>query len=338
MATAAVFCVVVGLLMAGCGTEERDGLQNTSGDGPTIVLPDYGELRLSEAGTCKNLTVFLLVSGGASPRTSSDYLTLEEGLRRKVATVSEKESADVSTLQVVNRSEKPIFIQAGDIVKGGQQDRTIQVSLVIPPKSGPIDIPSLCVEPHRWTGGEKFDAAETKAASKEMKIAIQKGDQGKVWESVAEFKEKARDVTGGESQTSSVNEELEHARLTALVKEYLDTLGSLPDTHPEAVGAAFVVNGELSAIELYGDPALFRMSFPRLLEASAREAAVSGGAAFSPIEAGAIVEFLNAMEKGDTNEERIEENRVLRLENEKGFWAGVTDSDKKVIHREYLTK
>lgn len=46
------------------------------------------------------------------------------------------ETKDVNELSVENRSHKDIYVQSGDIVKGGQQDRVLAVDLIVPPRSG----------------------------------------------------------------------------------------------------------------------------------------------------------------------------------------------------------
>ena len=51
-------------------------------------------------------------------------------------------------------------MQAGDVVKGGRQDRTLTVSLVLPPKSGRIPIASFCVEHGRWSARNAEDRDE----------------------------------------------------------------------------------------------------------------------------------------------------------------------------------
>jgi len=42
------------------------------------------------------------------------------------------ETGNVNTLQIENLGDQLIFVQAGDIVKGGRQDRTVAVSLLLP--------------------------------------------------------------------------------------------------------------------------------------------------------------------------------------------------------------
>ena len=66
------------------------------------------------------------------------------------------ETGNVNSLAIENLGDQAVFVQAGDIVKGGQQDRTLTVSLLLPPKSGRVPIASFCVEHGRWSarGGE----------------------------------------------------------------------------------------------------------------------------------------------------------------------------------------
>src|SRR6202035_2503071 len=90
-----------------------------------------------------------------------------------------------------------IYIQAGDIVKGGQQDRIITYDLIVPPKSGKIPIASFCCEAGRWQkrGDEavgNFASSANNANSKGLKVAAQSSmsSQQQVWKKVAEAQKK----------------------------------------------------------------------------------------------------------------------------------------------------
>ena len=61
-----------------------------------------------------------------------------------------------------------MFIQAGDIVKGGKQDRVLTVSLLLPAKSGRVPIASFCVEQGRWSARGKEDHAKFSSAKEAM--------------------------------------------------------------------------------------------------------------------------------------------------------------------------
>ncbi len=102
-------------------------------------------------------------------------LTLAEALARGGVIVHE--TGNVSQLQVENTGEHHVFIQAGDIVKGGQQDRVLTVSLLLPPKSGKLPIGAYCVEQGRWAARGKedvkrFASAEKSVPSREAKLAM----------------------------------------------------------------------------------------------------------------------------------------------------------------------
>ena len=97
--------------------------------------------------THKNLTIFLLHDAGQSQ--SRAPLTLQEAMKRKLVVV--RETGDVNRLTIQNRSNQDVFVQAGDIVKGGQQDRVLALDLIVPPKSGRIPIDAFCVEQGRWS-------------------------------------------------------------------------------------------------------------------------------------------------------------------------------------------
>src|SRR6476620_9278929 len=69
--------------------------------------------------TYKNLTIFLL--HGRDQSSGRNLLTLQEALERKIFVVYE--TSDVNELAVENLSKEfDVFIQSGDIVKGGKQD------------------------------------------------------------------------------------------------------------------------------------------------------------------------------------------------------------------------
>ena len=114
---------------------------------------DPAAYTISGPFTHDNLTIFLL--HGKDTLSGKPLLTLQEALEQKKAVVHE--TAQVNELSVENVSEDvEIYVQPGDIVKGGRQDRLIAVDLILPPKSDKVPIASFCVEARRWAkrGGE----------------------------------------------------------------------------------------------------------------------------------------------------------------------------------------
>ena len=145
--------------------------------------------------THENLTLYLV---HGPDKVKGDYLTLDEALASKKVIVHE--TGNVNELAIENKSDQTVYVQSGDIVKGGRQDRTIGVDMVLAPHSKKTPIASFCVEHGRWTGrggGESaalFSSASDAIAGPKMKLAANAsykgGEQGKVWEEVAKSQQK----------------------------------------------------------------------------------------------------------------------------------------------------
>src|SRR5215470_10097971 len=147
------------------------------GKGGAKPPDDPAAYTISGPFTHDNLTIFLL--HGKDTLSGKPLLTLQEALEQKKAVVHE--TAQVNELSVENvSSEVEIYIQPGDMVKGGRQDRLIAFDLILPPKSGKIPVASFCVEAGRWAkrGGEAdatFGSSGNVANSKDLKVASQSG-------------------------------------------------------------------------------------------------------------------------------------------------------------------
>src|SRR5258708_6870186 len=147
----------------------------------------------------ENLAVFLL--HGADRLKDKNYLTLQEALDQKIVIVHE--TGNVNELSIENISiDKEVYIQSGDIVKGGRQDRTIAMDFIAPPKSGQMPINAFCVEHGRWAqrgaeAADRFSSSNDAIAGKELKLAAkQRMDQSAVWRQVAGTQNKLADNAG----------------------------------------------------------------------------------------------------------------------------------------------
>jgi hypothetical protein len=120
-------------------------------------------VRISGPHVHDNLAVYFVHGAGTGGPVP---LTLQEALAK--GHVQVVETGQVNELQVENAGSEPVFIQAGDIVKGGKQDRVLTVSLLLPPKSGRVPIASFCVEQGRWTARGKEDQAKFSSSGEAM--------------------------------------------------------------------------------------------------------------------------------------------------------------------------
>ena len=138
--------------------------------GFTTVRAD--DTRVSGPIVHENLAIYLVHGKSASGPVP---LTLDEALGKRAVKVHE--TGNVNELQIENLGADEVFVQSGDIVKGGQQDRVLTVSLILPPKSGRIPIASFCVEQGRWAARGKedvktFATASAVVPSREAKLAM----------------------------------------------------------------------------------------------------------------------------------------------------------------------
>lgn len=246
---------------------------------PDGAVGSLGEYALSEPLVHKNLTVFMVY--GKDRIAGKEFLTLREALERKLVTVHE--TGNVSTLTIENRSDHPIYVQSGEIVKGGKQDRTLRYDLIVPPKSGKVPLLSFCVERGRWSrrGNETvalFAASSDMLNTKGLKLAAKGAgnNQGAVWKEVANaqgtISSNIGQAVNSAASPSSLQLSLENKEYRKAVDEYVGALSKAAEGKRNAIGLAFAINGEVNSIDVYASGALFRKLWPKLLKASAGEA------------------------------------------------------------------
>src|SRR5579871_649248 len=97
--------------------------------------PAGAEYRISGPFTHDNLSVFLI---HAASKPMKPLLSLEEAIAQHKVVVYE--TRNVNELTIENVSNEDVFIESGDIVKGGAQDRTLKDDIILPTKSGRVNI------------------------------------------------------------------------------------------------------------------------------------------------------------------------------------------------------
>ena len=259
--------------------------------------------RLSGPYTQKNLSFYLIHREGRNAGPAP--ITLGEAMRRGLIKVVE--TGSVSRLMVRNLGDREVFIQSGDIVKGGKQDRVLVASLIVPPNSGYIPIGAFCVEQGRWAGRgmekvSEFSVSASRLPSRAGKIAIMKSMwletpreagmreiweigrrrsrgpslQGQMWDTVQYMQMRLGSAmqagVADERSRSSLQLSLENKRLASALVDYEKALSGLLDKHPDAVGYVFAVNGRINSGDEFGSAGLFRKLWQRQLKAAATEA------------------------------------------------------------------
>ncbi len=265
-----------------------------------------GAYRVTGPYTYQNLAVFLI--HGPERMPGKHFLTLSEALKQKKVIVYETQS--VNTLAIQNVSNEDVFVQSGDIVKGGQQDRMLSTDLIVPPKSGRIPIDAFCVESGRWTkrGTEtvsRFESSTERVATRDLKLAANtQRSQSQVWSKVAEAQTKLSSNLGtrvnAAASDSSFQLTLENSRVQTTAANYVKALTHIADEQSDVIGYAFAINGQVNSADVYANAALFRKLWPSLLKASAIEAIaeLQRDQKYEPARIDAVRSFITQAERG----------------------------------------
>jgi hypothetical protein len=265
------------------------------------------QTHISDPNTYDNLSVYFIRGTSAAGPVP---LTLQEALAK--GSVRLLETGSVNELKIENTGSDEVFIQAGDIVKGGRQDRVLNLSFVLPPKSGEVPLAAFCVEHGRWSarGNENarvFASADEAMPSLKAKLAmaaprptepisrpvlgegsaaarpneslrsyLNTAPQAEVWALVAETQTKLaarlQESVASPDSETSLQLSLENEKLKAERTRYVDALQASGEKGDDIVGYVLAVNGHIASADVYPSNALFRKMWPKQLAAGVTEA------------------------------------------------------------------
>jgi hypothetical protein len=232
-----------------------------------------------------NLAVYLVQLPRIRRQTVAlpvQFVCLEQSRAAGEVVVSETGVAE--RVHLVNYSTSDLFLQAGEVLRGGDNDRAVAGDLIIPasrpePQSHPV--PVFCVEEQRrsqrrgWTPG-LFTLFDPMCPGRKLKKEIRFGTQEDVWGEIATMEDAVTDIIShrGIRHTPPCTlwmliEVLEAQRW---LTPYVHPLLPLAETHQEATGAVFMLGGKFNSAELYASPFLFRQLWPKILYAMSVEA------------------------------------------------------------------
>jgi hypothetical protein len=198
----------------------------------------------------------------AAPKTSPNYLTLDEGMRRGVVSVREMSDIDYNRLMVANSSDQTLCVLAGELILDGHQDRTFAESLAFAPRER-TDVPVMCVEPDRDSGPSRAFRSGKAMVHSELRRQLYQGTQSTVWEEVRRYN-RAHDIY---NSTSTYRTAASHQR-DGVQGEWrtrvIAQLAELPE-RDRLVGMAIALEGRLISVDVFTTPKLYRDLEPKLL-------------------------------------------------------------------------
>lgn len=208
----------------------------------------------------------------ADPRAP---LTLDEALSSGWAHVTEvSESGSVPELRFVNKGTQPVFILDGEELLGAKQNRSVNLSLLVPSASS-LTIPVSCVEAGRWHARSRsfsaaprvqYGAARAKRTRQVteslLSVGARRSDQAAVWADISEKAVRLESV----SDTSAMETMFE--RHADSIEEFVEGLAPVP----AQVGALFAIGGRIAGLDLFGSDVLLRKLLPKIVRSYALDA------------------------------------------------------------------
>jgi len=255
----------------------------------------------------KNLAIYLIEG---ESRLTKNYASLEESMDKGFVTLYE--TGNVGELSIDNNSDHYVFIMAGDIVKGGRQDRTLAEDVILKPAAKNVPLKSFCVESQRWgnRGSEdvvKFACCKRRISHTDLRMAVQQErNQGRVWEEVERYQlglmasPQIRADVRSRISPSSLLLTLDSKEMQGAVKDYLDALNPAFEGKNNVLGFSFAVNGRFSTMDAFGSAELFAKFRNKLLEAAAGEAITNldNGLKFENPTAVQVEKFISEAQEG----------------------------------------
>jgi hypothetical protein len=237
------------------------GVTHASAEDATGLAPGQ---RMLAPIVFRQLAVFPVVSS-TKPIDKTQYLTLSDGISRKLVTVSEiGPGGTVNALEVRNASDQPLLILGGEVVLGGQQDRILGQDTIVPAHEKQ-QVQVFCVEHGRWSGSRQFTAAQGMADTKIRVRAKFRADQSQVWQEVAK-----KNASHGVAPSTGTYRNLaagDEGKRT--LEPYRAAVGGALDKLADAkqlVGVVAAVNGRVTNVELFARPELFAAYRSKLLD------------------------------------------------------------------------
>lgn len=215
---------------------------------------------------CEALTVVQL---NTHPNNTFEYITLAKAMKLSLLEVTEVSlSGSVNEIYVINKSRHFVFMTDGDILAGAKQNRVLNTSVLLAPKTKTI-LPVSCVEQGRWNySSEKFSPTDyvipmNMRAAKSVKVGSSmkssssfRADQSEVWNKVSEYSN-SLGVSSRSKNLSDVFEQRESA-YDKFLKNF--------QLHPNANCISFFIQNELKSVDVFNRTDVFEEYFPKMIK------------------------------------------------------------------------
>lgn len=239
--------------------------QNMTEKQTSKTLQQFTEtLEIGEAIGHQNLTLVPLRGEG---RERLDYILGADAIEAGTLTITEvDESGSVPELLAVNETDQMILLLDGEELVGAKQNRILNTSLLLRPKSK-TKIPVSCVEEGRWRDASahfcvghyspsSLRGRKSRDVSRHLlEVGEARSDQGAVWDNV----EQEIRACAAPSPTMAMHDVFEQRQES--FDAYVDAL-----EYPKgACGVIAAINGRLAAVDVFDKAETLERIWRRLI-------------------------------------------------------------------------
>ena len=218
-----------------------------------------------------SLTLIPIVATGAGGK-DIDVLTLDQGMAAKLVKIKEKiDSDDVNNLTLINSSDQPLFVLAGEVIIGGKQDRIIGANTIIPANTTQT-VPVFCVEHGRWDDTSKEFTTAKALAHGRLRGQASFAAQGDVWREVS-AKNQRRGTTNDTDTYRKVAKQQQDGTLKQWMAKVDGALAKIPTAdRARMIGYAVALNGNVATVDMFQSPGLFKKLEGKLVQSYVTDA------------------------------------------------------------------
>lgn len=202
---------------------------------------------------------------------------LQEAMRQRWVTVSERGTAsteNVHWLRIHNHSQRPLLVLAGEMVRGGRQDRMLTADTVLFPNGRDQYVRVMCVEEGRWSNKEKAFQYFGFVNPALRRTLDESGNQVVIWREIdrqleaAGIRNKTLAYAGGSVDRKG---HLLNSDYRQFFQDYLR------NTDSSLLGWIAISGKRVIAADIFSSSSLFYLQADALLEGYIEEADRTGG-------------------------------------------------------------
>ncbi|MCF8298999.1 MAG: hypothetical protein K9J13_15735 [Saprospiraceae bacterium] len=261
-----IILLIIGLI-AVIGLHAQYNLQN--------LQPKYQELKVSTDNLIKIYPIKANKVFTDVHKDVSKFTNLETAIKQNKIIVTEvSSSGTVNTLFAENISKETIYLMAGEVIKGGKQDRIIGSDVIILPGEKK-NISAFCVERGRWSAqgsGDKFDGYSNGVSQNVRKAAVVDKNQSEVWSNVSQV-----NSSNNISSSTGAYTALEKSKTyNDKMQSYLKVFKSAWNNDPSVVGIVAVSGDKVIGCDIFATHDIFVNAYNNLLHSYITEAISNG--------------------------------------------------------------